>query len=404
LTLFFFAKRSYKDFMNKKMTEKAANAMTTPGKGPWDSPDGEPGKIPASKGGKKGPVHDLPTGEENAGDQKGPRNPWDPIPIDGGKAGKKPRGPSLEDLLRRAGGGGGGNGWGGMPRRSGGRSIWPLVIAGFALLWLVFTSFHRLEPAQSGVVTTFGKYSRTVGSGISMTWPAPIERLQKVDTGQVRTITIGTPDSTSENLVLTRDQNVIDMAYNVRWKITDPERYLFQLDNPDETVAEVAESAMRAAVANFDLIQAIGTGRGDIQADVRNRMNKILDGYRAGMRVQSIDIQQAAAPAEVRQAFGAVNAARQEREGNLNAARKYARQVTERALGETAEFDKIYVQYSAAPVVTKRRLYYETMENVLRDIDKTIVETGNVTPFLPLPEFKGRSAAATEVVAEGKKP
>ena len=193
------------------------------------------------------------------------------------------------------------------------------------------------------------------------------------------------------------------MAYQVRWKINDPNRYLFQLDNPDETMTEVAESAMRAAVANFDLIQAIGIGRGDIQADVRTRMNRILDSYGSGMRVQSIDIQQAAAPSEVRAAFGAVNAARQEREGNLNAARKYARQVTERALGETAEFEKIYVQYSASPVVTKRRLYYETMENVLRDIDKTIVETGNVTPFLPLPALKG-SPAPAEVVAQGKKP
>jgi membrane protease subunit HflK len=398
LTLFFFAKRSYKDFMDKKFTKKAINSMGSSGNGPWDNP--------GASGGKKGPIPDLPTGEEVSGDQKGSRNPWDPVSIDGGKAGKKQRGPSLEELLRRAGGGGGGNGWGGLPRRSGGRSIWPLVAIGFAVLWLAFTTVHRMEPAQSGVVTTFGKYSRTVGSGISFTWPAPIERLEKVDTGQVRTITIGTPDSTSENLILTRDSNVIDMAYNVRWKIDDPERYLFQLDNPDETVTEVAESAMRAAVANFDLIQAISTGRGDIQADVRNRMNKILDGYGSGMRVQSIDIQQAAAPAEVRQAFGAVNAARQEREGNLNAARKYARQVTERALGETAEFDKIYVQYREAPVVTKRRLYYETMETVLRDVDKTIVESGSVTPYLPLPEFKNRSsaAAADDVTVQGKKP
>jgi modulator of FtsH protease HflK len=389
--------------MDKKTTGMATNEMGSSGKGPWDNQ--------GDNGGNSGPKPDLPTGEENSGDPKGPRNPWDPIPINAGKAGKKQRGPSLEDLLRRAGGGGGGNGWGGLPRSSSGRAIWPLVLGGFVLLWLVFTSFHRMEPAQSGVVTTFGKYSRTVGSGISMTWPAPIERLQKVDTGQVRTITIGTPDSSSENLVLTRDSNVIDMAYQVRWKISDPNRYLFQLDNPDETVTEVAESAMRAAVANFDLIQAIGTGRGDIQADVRTRMNRILNAYGSGVRVQSIDIQQAAAPAEVRQAFGAVNAARQEREGNLNAARKYARQVTERALGETAEFDKIYVQYSASPVVTKRRLYYETMENVLRDIDKTIVETGNVTPYLPLPEFKGRlspnaaaAAAAANVAVEGKKP
>jgi modulator of FtsH protease HflK len=384
-------KHSYKEFMDKKTDETAVNAMSADGGGPWDNS--------SSGGGKGGPKPDLPTGEENSGD-KGKRNPWDPVSIDGGKAGKKPRGPSLEELLRRAGGGGGG--WGNMPRRPGGKPLWPLLLAGFILLWLALTSFHKLEPAESGVVTTFGKYSYTVGSGISLTLPSPIQRLQKVDTSQVRTITIGSPNSEAENLVLTRDQNVIDMAYNVRWKIDDPERYLFQLDNPDETVSEVAESAMRASVANFDLIQAIGPGRGDIQADVLKRMNDVLAAYRSGMRVQSIDIQQAAAPSEVSQAFRAVNAAKQEREGNLNAARKYSRQVTERALGETAEFDKIYVQYRAAPEVTKRRLYYETMENVLRDVDKTIVETGSVTPYLSLPPMKRQ--VAEPAATEGAKP
>lgn len=394
MTLFFLGKRSYKEFMDKKSNEKAANAMNADGKGPWDNI--------SSGGGGNGPKPDLPTGEENSSDDKGKRNPWDPVAIDGGKSGKKTGGPSLEELLRRAGGGGGGggNGWGNIPRRAGGKPLWPLLLAGFLILWLAFTSFHKLEPAQSGVVTTFGKYSHTVGAGISMTLPSPIQNLQKVDTSQVRTITIGQPNSDAENLVLTRDQNVIDMAYNVRWKIGDPERYLFQLDNPDETVAEVAESAMRASVANFDLIQAIGPGRGDIQADVMKRMNVILTAYRSGIRVQSIDIQQASAPSEVSQAFRAVNAAKQEREGNLNAARKYARQVTERALGETAEFDKIYVQYREAPEVTKRRIYYETMENVLRDVDKTIVETGNVTAYLPLPEIKKRAKSSKETAAQ----
>ena len=119
------------------------------------------------------------------------------------------------------------------------------------MLWVGFTSFHRLEPAESGVITQFGKYHHTVGAGVSWTLPTPLQRLQKVDTGQVRTITIGTPNSSAENLILTRDQNVIDMAYNVRWQVGNPERYLFQLDSPKDTVTEVAESAMRAAVANF---------------------------------------------------------------------------------------------------------------------------------------------------------
>lgn len=346
------------------------------GRGPWDTPGG--GNGGNGSGGGKG----------NQG------NPWQPPEQGGPGNGPKPgKVTSLDELLkkRRAGGGGNGGAWNNFPKGGDGKSIWTIGIALLVALWLVWTSFHRLEPAESGVITTFGKYSRTVGPGITLTFPYPIQNLTKVDTGQVRTVTIGSPDSNSENLIITRDENVIDMAYNVRWQVADPERYLFQLADPDDTVREVAESAMRASIANFDLIQAIGPGRAEIQADVRDRMEIILDEYRAGISVQSIDIQQAAAPSEVSESFRRVNAAKQQAESNRNEARKYARQVTELALGETAEFDKIYVQYSAAPEVTKRRIYYETMEQVLGQTDKTIVETGNVTPYLPLPEIKKRS-------------
>lgn len=340
------------------------------GGGPWDTPN------------------------DGDGTPNGGNNPWNPPGGGNGQDGGKKRSnvTSLDELLRkrRAGGGGNGGGWGNFPKGGDGKSVWTIGIGLLVLLWLIWTSIHRLEPAESGVVTTFGKYSHTVGPGISFTLPFPIQSLIKVDTGQVRTVTIGSPDSKSENLIITRDENVIDMAYNVRWKVLDAERYLFQLEDPDDAVREVAESAMRASVANFDLIQAIGPGRGDIQADVRDRMQKILNEYRSGINVQSIDIQQAAAPSQVSEAFRRVNAAKQQAEGNRNEARKYARQVTELAKGETAEFDKIYVQYREAPGVTKRRIYYETMEQILATTDKTIIEAGNVTPYLPLPEIKKR--------------
>ena len=159
---------------------------------------------------------------------------------------------------------------------------------------------------------------------------------------------------------------------------------------------------MRASIADFVLDDAIGPKRSEIQADVRKRMQVILDGYRSGIAVTSIDIQQSDAPSEVSEAFRRVNAAKQQVEGNKNEAEKYARQVTELAKGETAEFDKIYVQYREAPGVTKRRIYYETMEQVLSKTDKTIVEAGNVTPYLPLPEIKKRvEKAASEVQAQG---
>jgi membrane protease subunit HflK len=194
------------------------------------------------------------------------------------------------------------------------------------------------------------------------------------------------------------------MAYDVRWSIKSPELYLFQLESADNTVKEVAESAMRAAVANFDLTQAIGPGRGAIEAEVRKRMQQVLDEYRAGVLVQSISIRQSDPPAEVNDAFREVNAAQQRRESYMNDARAYASRVKELALGETAEFDKIYVQYREAPEVTKRRLYYETMEQVLGKVDKTIVESGNVTPYLPIPEFQKKPAAKSDTVTvTGKK-
>jgi modulator of FtsH protease HflK len=362
--------------------------MTADGKGPWDSstPDDN---------------NSTPKPDATGPEPKGPRNPWDPIPINSGP--QKKRGPSLEDLFRRTGGGGGG--WGGLPRRPDGKPLWPTILGVLFLAWIVLSTVHRLGPEQEGVVTFFGKYSRTVGSGISFTLPAPFEHLEKVDVTQIRTTSVGSPKADSSNLILTSDQNLIDMAYDVRWSIKNPELYLFQLDQPDDTVKEVGESAMRAAVANFNLIQAIGPGRSGIEADVRKRMQAVLDEYRSGVLIQSISIRQSDPPAEVNDAFREVNAAQQRREGYLNDARGFASQVSQRAQGETAEFDKIYEQYKQSPEVTKRRLYYETMEQVLGKVDKTIVETGGVTPYLPLPEFQKRAAAKPDdVVVTGKKP
>jgi modulator of FtsH protease HflK len=375
--------------MSKKIYEQGASTMTVDGKGPWDAPSSSDGGKSTSGAGNASPASDeAPEGKP------GPRNPWEPTVVEGGK---RQRGPSLEDLLRRTGGGKGG-GFGGMPKRADGKSWWPIIIGALVVLWIVFTSVHRIGPEQEGVVTQLGKYARTVPPGIQLTLPSPIENITKIDTQQIQTTAVGSPKASSENLVLTRDQSIIDMAYDVRWSIKDPELYLFQLDSPDGTVKEVAESAMRAAVANYDLTQAIGPGRGAIELEVRRRMQQVLDEYRAGVLVQSISIRQSDPPAEVNDAFREVNAAQQRRESYMNDARAYASRVTELALGETAEFDKIYVQYREAPEVTKRRLYYETMEQVLGKVDKTIVESNGVVPYLPIPGFSGKASTKAEPV------
>ncbi len=366
--------------------------MANDGKGPWDGA--------AENDGETGAAQSSPSPDSSSTNpQTPPRNPWDPDPVDGDKPSRK-RGPALDDLMRRAG-----SGWSAMPRRPDGRSIWPLVVMAFALLWILSSSVHQLGNQEKGVITTFGKYSRTVGPGISFTLPAPIEHLEKMDAAKIRITAIGTPQPSSENLILTRDKNIIDMAYQVGWSIQNPVLYAFQLEDQEDTVKEAAESAMRASVSNFDFVQANGAERGDIEADVRARMQAILNKYKMGVLVQSVTILQSDPPAEVNAAFQAVNAAKQKRETNINGAHAYASQVIQLAEGETAEFDKIYEQYRLSPAVTKRRLYYETMEQVLSKNDKVIVETGGVTPYLPLPEFKKKADAnADEVVVTGKKP
>src|SRR3546814_681279 len=344
-------------------------------------------------------------GPKDGGDDKrpGPRNPWvTPDPADNARGGK-PRGPSaLDELLRRGRGhfGGGGGGGGGMNLPESAR-LWKWGILVAVLIWALVSMFHIVPPEKEGVVTRLGSYSRTVGPGVKWTLPAPFEQMRMEDVRAIRTMQIGSPDASDANFVLTRDQSIVDLAYEVRWSIRDPELFIFQLADPEGTIREVAESAMRATVANFDLVQAIGPGRVDIEADVQRRMQELLDQYRAGVLIQGIAIRQADPPDQVDEAFKAVTAARQQRESSINEARAYEQQVLERARGDTAAFDQIYEQYRLAPAVTRQRLYYETMERVLSNVDKTIVEPRGVTPYLALPEIKRRSSPPAEAVTKG---
>lgn len=384
--------------MRKKIDGQAPNILGIEGKGPWDAPT-----PPENKGSGKGKGDSQPEPSASGNEPKsGPRNPWNPDGSEETRSTGRQRSPNLEDLLRRTGGGGSGGGFSGLPRRPDGKSWWPLIILAFVALWVVFTSVHRLDQQEEGVVTTLGKYSRTVGSGIAFTAPAPFERLQKVDAQQMRTTSVGSANAKSENLVLTKDQNLMDIAFDIRWSITSPELYLFQLEDPDATVQEVGESAMRAELSNFDYNEAVGVARATIETQVRARMQSILNEYHSGISISSISIRQSDPPEEVKAAFREVNSAQQRRERYLNEARAYASRVTELAAGQTAEFDKIYEQYRQAPEVTRRRLYYETMESVLSKVDKTIIEPGNVTSYFPLPEMKKKVDGPSEVTVTGK--
>ncbi|NUT00463.1 MAG: FtsH protease activity modulator HflK [Sphingomonas sp.] len=343
-----------------------ARALFSDIKGPWGSPGGgEP---------------------DDGGDSKG-SGPWGETPKRRRSGGTPRQVTSLDEFLRKGRERFGGNG-GGLPGAPN-RSLVTWAILGIIGLWLIFTSFHVIAPGESGVVTRFGRYSSTLGPGVSMTLPSPIDRVQKLDVENIRTIELGS--ASAETLVLTGDQNIIDIAYSVRWNIRDPELYLFRLKNPDETIREVAESAMRAVVANYSLNEAIGEGRGDIEARVTEAMQRILDAYRAGVVVRGVAIRQADPPQAVNEAFKKVTAAQQEAQSYINRANAYALQLTAKAQGEAAAFDKVYEQYKLAPDVTRRRMYYETMEQVLQKTPKTIVEAPGVTPYLPLPEVQKQS-------------
>jgi membrane protease subunit HflK len=313
----------------------------------------------------------------------GPRNPWNQPP-----GGGKPRGPrgtsALDQLAQQLRGRFGGQ----MPGGGNGASMIRLGAIAVAALWIVFTSFHRIEPQEEGVIMRFGKYAGKLEPGISMTFPAPIDRVQKVNIRGIKSIDI--PEGAGQNLILTGDQNVIDLAYQVRWNVRQPEYYLFELAQPEDTIREVAESAMREVMSNVTLNDAFGPRRSQIETRVAQRMQVLLNDYRAGITIRGVAIKQADPPAQVNDAFKLVTVKQQEKQANINNANTYAQQVTARAEGEAAAFDKVYAQYKLAPGVTRRRMYYETMEAVLSNTDKTIVEPNSIAPYLPLGNARPR--------------
>lgn len=340
-------------------------------------------------------------GDSGGGDKpSGPRNPW--LPGGGtGSDGKPRRSPNIEDIFknrgpegpRRAGsGGGGGNGPNfRLPTRPGGKSWVPWIVAGVAGIWLVTTSVHQIQPTEQGVVTWFGaKYSRSLTPGLQFTLPWPIQSVAIEDVTSIRAEEI--PGGEGEKLILTGDQNLVDLSYLIRWNIKDVEQFRYQLAEPAETVREVAEAAMRASVAEQELDSVLsGEGRAKIEMSVRSRMQGILDAYRSGIAIQGIEIEKTDPPERVIEAFKDVSAAQQDANTAINRARAYAEQVSAQSEGASEAFNKIYEEYRLAPEVTRRRLYYETMESVLSKTDKTIVEAQGVQTYLPLPEVQRRS-------------
>lgn len=382
--------RAYNGFMQRldgwrERLGVAARGLAMAGKNnPWGG---------SGKGDEPG--EDGPRSDKGAGGPDGPRNPWLP---GGGEPGKR-RSASIEDIFkgrgpegpRRSGGGGiGGPGFR-LPERPGGKSWVPVILGSVALIWVAATSVHFIQPGEQAIVTWFGgKYSHQLDSGTNITAPWPINMVEKENVTQVRLEEV--PGTKAEKLILTGDQNLVDLSYLIRWNISDLTLYKYQLNDPGNALLEIGEAAMRAAVARQDLDTVLtGEGRAEIEQDVRDAMQTRLDAYRSGISVQGIEINKVDPPGRVEEAFKDVSSAQQDADAAINRSRAVAQQLLARAQGDASEFNNIYEEYKLAPEVTRRRLYYETMESVLAKTDKTIVESGNVTPYLPLPELKRRA-------------
>ncbi len=359
----------------------------------------------------------------------GTKGPWG--------SGSPPSGsspPDLEELLRRGqdklrtvlpGG------------NLGGRGIALIALAAVAL-W-AFSGFFRVEPDELGLVVRFGKYVRDAKPGLNYHIPFPVEavelpkvtRVNRIDIGMrlVEDIRRGTQmrDVPEESLMLTGDENIVDVDFAVFWvvKAEGAGAYQFNIQNPEGTVKAVAESAMREVIGRSE-IQPILTGaRQNVETAVMDLMQKTLDQYASGIQVTQVQMQKVDPPAQVIDAFRDVQAARADQERAQNEAQTYANrvvpeargraaQVTQsaeayreqtvaEATGQTSRFNQIYDQYKKAPEVTRQRLYLETMERVFGGADKVIVEPGGsgVVPYLPLPELRNNRPAAPATQPSG---
>ncbi|MCB6178850.1 FtsH protease activity modulator HflK [Rhodobacter sp. Har01] len=369
-------------------------------------------------------------GGRNDDDKRGgPRRPGE---------GGGPQIPEIDEIMRKGqeqlrvlmGGRGRGNGPRG-PSPEGGSPLFSgrgLALGALALVaaWS-FMSFYQVNQEERSVELFLGESSGVGQPGLNFA-PWPVVTYEKVLVTGERNTEIGTGQGADVGLMLTRDQNIVDIGFQVVWNISDPEKYLFNLADPEGTIRAVSESAMRDIIARSELSPILNRDRGVISSDLRTAVQATLDSYNAGINVIRVNLQRAQPPADVIDAFREVQAAQQERDRLEKEADAYANRVTagargevasvlenaeayraqavNSAQGEAARFLSVFAEYVKAPEVTRRRLYLETMEKVLGGIDKVILDgvSGGVdgagqgvVPFLPLNEMirsSGGAAAA----------
>ena len=339
------------------------------GKGPWDGKEGEEEAVP---------------GNAPAAQPPETRSPWQAE----GDASSQRRSAHIDDIFRsrsaaRAA-------LGSAPLR---RGLIGWIVAAVMAGAMLATTLHVLGDGEEGVVSRLGRYHRTTGPGLSVTLPWPFEQVQVFQVSQIRPLVM--PEKPGETLMLTRDGELIDLAFQVRWRISDLSDFAFRIKDPELAIRDLAEAEMRAGAAEtrFDPLWD-GSRRGEVAERVRQRMQAVLDAWHAGVRIEGVEITKADPPGKLADAFlkiaNARDSARKAREG----AEQWAANTLANAQVEAAEFDAAYAQYRAAPQATRTRMYYQTMEQLTANAGQVVVSGAQasinvagpvVQPDLPQP-------------------
>ena len=305
------------------------------------------------------------------------------------------------------------------------------IVFGFILLIVIwaFSGLYRVFPDEQGVVLTFGKFVSTTQPGLNYHIPYPVETVLTPKVTKVNRIDVGfraasdsgrssgIGDVPEESLMLTGDENIVNIDFSVFWVIKDAGEFLFKIQSPVETVKAAAETAMREVIAKSKLQSILTEGRSKIEIETQEIAQSLLDEYESGIQITQVQTQKADPPDQVIDAFRDVQAARADMERSKNEAEAYANDVIPRARGDAAKilqeaeaykkqvvaaaegeasrFLAIYTEYAKAKQVTQERMYLETMEKVLADIDKVIIDrkAGGVVPYLPLPELSKKGSS-----------
>lgn len=309
----------------------------------------------------------------------------------------------LEGLMGGKSGRGGNSGssGGGFPGGSLSSKGLGLVAGLLGLLWLA-SGFYVIQPAQAGVVTQFGAHVHTTRPGPHWRLPWPFQEVERVDVEEIRTVRL------TNQLILTQDENIVDIELAVQYNIASAEDYLFNVSDPDQTLEQVVESAVREVVGSTDLESVLTTGRDVVWNTTSEELQLVLDSYNAGINVTAVNLERAQPPEEVQPAFSDAIKAREDKERFINEAQAYRNEVLPRArgdaqraleeseayktrveqaaLGESQRFLSLLGEYEKAPAVTRERLYIEAMETVLSNTSKVMVDndSGNSLMYLPI--------------------